>query len=316
MAPPNNRRPGYSRRAQYRIFIGYVVAVFGGLLGLALLIISLVDPTGFAGLRGAAHEVAAPVGRAGGEVRAGGGSAWDNIRAYFNAGSKNARLDREARANRVKLIEAQALRAENLRLKAIVGLIEKQGKPVAVARLIGSTASSTRRFAILGAGRNQGVRVRQPVQSPLGLIGRVLEVGPNSARVLLVTDAEQVIPVRRASDGLAAFAEGRSDGTVFVRLVNVGVNPLKKGDVVVTSGAGGLYRPNIPVAQVQELTSDGAIATILANPAATDFVIVEPVFQPEQSTGLIAVEPKSQPTATPTPAPAPSPSPSASAAPR
>jgi rod shape-determining protein MreC len=65
-----------------------------------------------------------------------------------------------------------------------------------------------------------------------------------------------------------------------VKLINMGINPLKIGDVFVTSGSGGLYRPNIPVAVVETLTRDGAIARIVSDPAAADFVIVDPVFVP------------------------------------
>ena len=65
----------------------------------------------------------------------------------------------------------------------------------------------------------------------------------------------------------------------MLKLINMGINPLKRGDVFVTSGAGGLYRPGIPVAVVESRTRDGAIARILGDPAAADFVIVEPIFQ-------------------------------------
>jgi rod shape-determining protein MreC len=49
--------------------------------------------------------------------------------------------------------------------------------------------------------------------------------------------------VRRATDNVVAFAEGRADGSLRLRLVNLGINPIKKGDVFVTSGAGRLFRP-------------------------------------------------------------------------
>jgi len=87
--------------------------------------------------------------------------------------------------------------------------------------------------------------------------------------------------VRRSTDDVVAFAQGQADGTLRLRLINLGLNPLKPGDVFVTSGAGGLFRPDIAVAVVATLTKDGAIARMLSNPAATDFVAVEPVWKPE-----------------------------------
>ena len=175
--------------------------------------------------------------------------------------------------------EVTGLRQENERLKAVLRLAEGDTEPVAVARLIGSTSSSVRRIGYISAGRNDGVRPGKPVTSPTGLVGRVLETCARSARVLLLTDTESMVPVRRSTDNTVAFAEGRSDGSLRLRLVNLGINPIKKGDVFVTSGAGGLFRPNIAVAVAQEITRDGAIAQLLSNPAATDVVVVEPIWQ-------------------------------------
>jgi rod shape-determining protein MreC len=226
-------------------------------------------------------DATAPIGQAGASARTGGKTFFDAIAGYYRAGSKNAELEEEMKIARVKLAEAEALKRENARLKATLGLREGEAKPVALARLIGSTSSSARRFAYLSAGRNQGVEVEMPVVSPMGLVGRVLEVGANSSRVLLLTDSESMVPVRRAKDDVVAFAEGRTDGTINLRLINLGLNPLKRGDVFVTSGAGGLFRPNVAVAVAEIITRDGAIARVLSNPAATDYVSVEPVWKQE-----------------------------------
>jgi rod shape-determining protein MreC len=153
-------------------------------------------------------------------------------------------------------------------------------RPVAVTQLTSSTASSTRRFATIGAGAASGVTVGMPVRSLQGLIGRVLEVANSTSRVLLVTDTESVVPVRRASDGVPAFAQGRGDGSLQIRLINLGLNPLKLGDVMVTSGSGGLYRPGTAVAAVTAITRDGAVARLLSDPAATDYVVVEQIWAP------------------------------------
>ena len=279
MPPPSDRRPGFSRRAQFSIFTGYVLAIAGAVLGAALIVVAVVDNGSFAFLRRGAAEVVAPAGAAGSAVRSGSRNVFQKIGDYFDAADKNATLRREVRIARVQQIRMRALAEENHRLKTLLGVVERSSPPVATTRMVASTSASTRRFAVIGAGSNQGVEVRMPVRTALGLVGRVLEVGPNTSRVLLVTDAENVVPLRRARDGIAAFSEGRADGTLRLRLINVGVNPLKRGDIFVTSGSGGIYRPGIPVAQVQSLTPDGAIARILSDPAASEFVIVDRVFQ-------------------------------------
>ena len=279
MPPPNDRRPGFSRRAQFSIFSGYVAAIAGVLAGVVLIAAAMADPGSFAFLRRGANEIAAPAGAAGSAARAGSRGFFQRIGDYIDAGNTNAALRREVAAARLQQIRTAALADENRRLKALLGVIDPSQPAVATTRLVASSSASTRRFAIIAAGSRQGVRVRMPVRGANGLVGRVLEVGPNTARVLLITDADNVVPVRRARDGVAAFSEGRGDGRLRLRLINLGVNPLKRGDVFVTSGSGGIYRPGIPVAQVEELLADGAIARIVSDPAASEFVIVDPVFQ-------------------------------------
>ncbi|MBO9517459.1 MAG: rod shape-determining protein MreC [Porphyrobacter sp.] len=292
MAPPSSRRSGSNKKAQLGLFTGYVLAGVGILVGAALLAISLLRPETFNGLRSMASDAAAPVGEVGAAGRTGGKNVFEAVAGYYRAGSRNAKLEEEAKIARVKLAEAEALRQENARLKAALRMSEGDVRPVATARLIGSTSSSARRIAYISAGTSDGVEPGMPVTSPMGLVGRVVEAGTMSSRVLLLTDSESMVPVRRATDNVVAFAEGRSDGSLRLRLVNLGVNPIKKGDVFVTSGAGGLFRPGIAVALATEITRDGAIAQLLSNPAATDVVLVEPVWQKKAIDAADAMEEK------------------------
>ncbi|OYZ87758.1 MAG: hypothetical protein B7Y00_05120, partial [Sphingomonadales bacterium 17-56-6] len=154
-----------------------------------------------------------------------------------------------------------------------------------------STSSSTRRVATLSIGRNFGVERAQPVRGPSGLIGRVIETGPTTARILLVTDAENLVPVMRASDGLPAFSAGLGNGTVLIKPLNLGESPFKVGDVIVTSGNGGLYPPNIPFARVIKKTSDGALAIPYADPGNTPYAVVIRPYQGEARAAQQAVAP-------------------------
>lgn len=277
MAPPANRRSGHSRRAQYRSFFGYLAGVLGALIGIVLLILSIRNPDLFSGPRSVASSAVEPAGTASAQTRKAGRDVFSVLEGYVLAGPRYDKQRRELALARTELAEAQAIKAENRRLKRLLKIAETEVRPVAVTRLIGSTAASSRRFATIGLGRRSGVATGMPVRSHLGLVGRVLQAGAGNARVLLVTDTQSLVPVRRAQDDVAAFAQGRGDGTLQVRLISLGINPLKKGDVLVTSGAGGLYRTGIPVAVVTELTADGGRARVLSDPAATDYVIVEPV---------------------------------------
>jgi rod shape-determining protein MreC len=262
-------------------------------VGGALLIVSIANPAAFAGLRSLASDATAPVAGLASGGRTKSLSFVERVTGYLEAGSQNAQLKRELGAAKIRLIEAQAQSEENKRLKSLLKLAETEPRSVAVARIIGSTASSTRRFATLSAGENDGVAVGMPVRSPMGLIGRVLEVGNSTSRVLLITDPQSVVPVRRASDGIAAFAQGRTDGSMQIKLIGLGINPLKIGDTLVTSGSGGLYRPGTPIGVVVSLTRDGAVARLLSDPAITEYVAVEPIWAPEAAEPIYPNQPAS-----------------------
>lgn len=280
MAPSVNRRSGYSRRAQYSTFFGYIAGVIGALVGAALLIVSIVNPGAFSTVRGMAADATEPLGGATARTRSATQDVFSTIKGYVLAGSENAKLRRELQEAKIRLVEAEAVAEENDRLRALLKLADRDPKPVAVTRLTGSTASSTRRFATLGAGAAEGIEPGMPVRSFTGLIGRVLEVSTSTSRVLLLTDTESLVPVRRSEDGVPAFAQGRGNGMVQIRLIDLGINPLKKDDIFVTSGTGGLYRPGTVTAIVTTVTRDGAIARVVSDPAATEFVMVERAWGP------------------------------------
>jgi rod shape-determining protein MreC len=279
MALRPNQRPGYSRKAQYSLFIGYVLAISGALIGLLLVIISAADPKGFAALRMSAAEIFAPASRAVSSVTGSVGTVDENVASYWQAGSQNRALRNEVRSARVRLIEARALEEENKRLRALLTLSQQSEQRIAIARMLSSSATSARRFALIDAGRNKGIEPGQAVRAPDGLIGRVLEVGPTVSRILLLTDADNIVPVRRTSDGLPALATGRGDGMVDIKPLNNGIDDLKPGDIFVTSGSGGFYQPRIPVAVVYKKISDGAIGRPLADPARVDAVMIERVYR-------------------------------------
>jgi len=279
MAPPKHRRLGYSRKAQMGLFAGYVIAVVGAVAGGLMLVMSAIDPTGFQSLRQAGAEMFAPVARGGKDVSGSVGSVEENIGAYIRAGKQNRDLRRQLDATRLRLLEAEAIANENRQLKKMLKLRNDSPQTIVVSRLIASSASSARRLATLDAGRNEGVKPGQPVRAPEGLIGRILDVGPTLSRVLLLADTENVVPIRRARDALPALAVGRADGNLDIRALNTGISGFKRGDVFVTSGSGGLYQPNIPVAVVIAEQSDGAIGRPIAHPARVTAVLVERAYR-------------------------------------
>jgi len=207
MAPSRNRRPGFSRRAQYGLFLAYVGAVGGALIGAGLLLLSTFNPPAYAAVRSVFGEITTPIS----SVFAWAGRSITGIPAgvaqHFDVIGQNRALRAQLEDNETLVQRARTLNQENRRLRALLKLRDITPDAIVAARLVSSTGSSTRRYATLNAGRWQGVRPGQPVREADGLVGQVIEAGPNNARVLLIVDAESIVPVRRTRDGLPAIAD-------------------------------------------------------------------------------------------------------------
>ncbi|HKU93335.1 MAG TPA: rod shape-determining protein MreC [Sphingomicrobium sp.] len=283
-------RPGWSRRAQYGLFFSFLAVIAGIIVGLFLLVLSLVAPATFNGVRGAALDVTGPIASGLHEVTATATGLVSGASDYWDAASQNGELKRERRAMLRRMVEAKAIVQENRQLKAALQLREQTHDAIAAGRIVGSSFNSPRRFAILSVGSNDGVRVGMPVRAADGLVGRIIDTGALASRVLLVSDRANIVPARLLRGGIAVIAQGRGDGTIDVRPLEVGRNPFKRGDIIITSGTGGLYPPLVPIARIVKLDDDGAVAVPLADPANISFAIVEAPFEPAASADEASAE--------------------------
>ncbi len=273
-------RPGWSRRAQYGLFFSFLAVIAGIIVGVVLLALSLVAPAQFDRVRGMALDVTGPVATALHEVTATVSGVFTGAGNYWDAASQNAELKHERKAMLQRMVEAKAIFQENRQLKATLQLRERERATIATGRIVGSSFNSPRRFAILSVGTSDGVRIGMPVRSADGLVGRIIDSGTLASRVLLVSDRSNIVPARLLRNGIPVIAQGRGDGTIDVRPLEVGRNPFKRGDIIITSGTGGLYPPLVPIGRVVKLDDDGAVAMPLADPATTSFAIVETPFEP------------------------------------
>lgn len=273
-------RPGWSRRAQYGLFFTLLGVIAGVAIGLVLLAMSLVAPQSFASVRGAALDLTGSVSSGLNEVTATARGLLSGAGDYWDAASQNGKLKRDRKAMMQRMIEAKAILQENQQLKATLQLRERSRATVAAGRIVGSSFNSPRRFAILSVGASDGVKVGMPVRAADGLVGRIVDAGELASRVLLVSDSSSIVPARLLRGGIPVIAQGRGDGTIDVRPLEVGRNPFRPGDIIVTSGTGGLYPPLVPVARIVKLEDDGAVALPLADPSTISFAIVELPFEP------------------------------------
>ncbi|HSY45965.1 MAG TPA: rod shape-determining protein MreC, partial [Steroidobacteraceae bacterium] len=116
--------------------------------------------------------------------------------------------------------------------------------------------SGLRQRLLINRGASNGVFKGQAVLDDRGLIGQTTHVGPWSAEVILITDPEHAVPVRLERTGLRTIAVGAADTTTLA-LPYVPANAdIKSGDLLVTSGLGGVFPEGYPVAKVTEVHRD------------------------------------------------------------
>lgn len=184
--------------------------------------------------------------------------------------TQNQALKRENLFLKARLQKLEALEAENMRLRDLLGSSFKIGDRVLIAELLAVDLDPYRQQVLINKGESSGVFEGQPVLDANAVMGQVVRVNPLSATVLLITDANHALPVQVNRNGLRTVAEGAG----FVNRLQLPHLPnnadVRVGDLLVTSGLGGHFPPGYPVAMVTEVRREPGkpFATVVAEPTA------------------------------------------------
>ena len=220
-------------------------------LGLGLLVIGKIHPPLVEGARSHAVDTLAPVMDAIERPMSVAGNLISTARDYVSLRAENEKL-RTANAQMKDWQNAVAtLQKENRELRDLLRFKTEPGLAYISARVIADTGGAFARGLIVTAGKLDGVREGMAAMTGDGLIGRVVEVGDWSSRVVLITDLNSRIPVMVANSGERAILAG--DNSASPRLQFLPQDAvLTPGASVVTSGHGGVFPPNLPVGTVIE----------------------------------------------------------------
>jgi rod shape-determining protein MreC len=160
--------------------------------------------------------------------------------------AENARLQQE-----IISLQEQAAEAEVLAALLNYARAQPESRYVA-ANVIGRDISPFLRSIIIGRGTDQGIARGMPVVTARGLVGRVVEVFPSTARVQLITDPETAVNVQFQDTRTEGTLTAQLNGDLIVDLIDLNAE-LNLGELVLTSGLGGKYPDNIPVGQVSNI---------------------------------------------------------------
>ena len=163
---------------------------------------------------------------------------------------RNAELEAEVSRLQGQVIDLQQRVDETEILAALVDF--SRANPESTykgAAVVGRDPSPFLHFVIINRGSNDGILRGMPVVTNQGLIGRVDAVIADAARVQLVTDPGAIINVRLQNADTDAVLIGSVTGDLSLDMISQDVN-VEAGDVVLTSGLGGGYPPDLIVGQV------------------------------------------------------------------
>ncbi len=216
---------------------------------LALLILARVQPMAVDKMRLHTVDTLAPVLDAMARPVTAAGHVASNINSYLSLRQENEQL-RDANT-RLKDWEPRviALERENQELRDLLHFKTEPGLAYISARVIADIGGSFSRGLIVTAGKLDGVREGMAAMTGDGLVGRVVEVGDWSSRVLLITDLNSRIPVTITGTNDRAILTGDNSSEPKLLYLPQDASP-QTGALVLTSGHGGVFPPNLPVGRV------------------------------------------------------------------
>jgi rod shape-determining protein MreC len=207
---------------------------------------------------------------------------------------RNAQLEAEVANLQTQIVVLQQQVTETNVLSALLDFARANPQNTyKAASVIGRDPSPFLRYVIINIGSNEGVLPGMPVVTEKGLVGRVDAVIAEAARVQLITDAASSVNVRLQTSSVEAMLVGSITGDLSLDMIPQDAT-VAVGDIVLTSGLGGTYPPNLLVGQVvsvrklnYELFQQAAIQPNV-DFSQLQLVLVITNFNPVDITPLIA----------------------------
>ena len=261
--------------------------------GIWILLVAVIVTVTMAGLSAFGTGVAAPLQNAAGIVtapfRAVTGWLDDRIRCAddYDARKEETKALKEENARlEAELRQAQDDRTENQYLREVLNLRpQERGLQLETAMVVDHTSSNWTRTLTLNKGSSMGLAPKDCVITAEGdLVGVVSEVGTNWATVLTVVDTDFEIGAKIFRSGEAAIAAGSfnlmPDGMLRLDYIADGTT-LLNGDLIITSGLGGYYPPDLVIGTVEEVVVDDS--------GVTDYALLTPAVDYDELTEVFVV---------------------------
>lgn len=205
------------------------------------------------------------------------------ISSISTISKENEALKEKVEALENKLVDYQTVKSENDRLRDMLDFKnENKSYSYLGANVVGKGSDNWYDVFIIDKGSNQGVKKYYPVVTSKGLVGQVIEVGPNWSKVMAIIDENSRVSGAVSRTGDQGMVQGMpgEDGDKNCRITYLKADStIQKGDYIVTSGISKFFPKNIIIGVVSEVTSDANnfVKSAVIKPNV-DFTKLEEVF--------------------------------------
>jgi rod shape-determining protein MreC len=174
---------------------------------------------------------------------------WLKYFILINTHNENMRMRRDLDSLKMENILYREVLATNLRLQQLLQFKNTTDQPVIAAQVIGMDPTGWFQSVIIDKGENAGIKLNMPVVNAEGVVGKLVAVSYNYSKVLLIIDQNSAVDciIQRSRDN--GIVKGLSSKVCTLDYV-LKSSDVRVGDIVVTSGLGGVFPKGIPVGEV------------------------------------------------------------------
>lgn len=207
------------------------------------------------------------------------------VRGFFawagDLGVSRSQLEQLRQQNaqlRSRVAELEEARLENERLRGLIDLAQAREYDAVGARVIGKPVNSWEGVVLINRGSDAGLKPGMPVVSAQGLLGQTIEVSPSSAKVRLITDQRSGVAAFVQRSRVEGIVRGSIEGDLSLDFVS-NETTVAVGDVVITSGMGGVYPKGIVIGEISAVDAgDNALYQRIEVTPASNLAGIEEVL--------------------------------------
>ena len=255
------------------------IVLLGAVAAVCLLLLTLQMRGKAGGASDLLAVVTTPIQSALARVNRATVGVWSTYREWKNVRAENRRLRDETQRLRVEALRVSETLEENQRLRRLLALKAAMPLTTLSGEVIAREWGGWVRSLTVNRGRADHVTRLTAVIAPDGLIGRVVDVRPGASIVQVLTDPASTVGALVVRTRTQGIVEGEPRGTLRLKFMARDGGGIQVGDLVVTSGAGGLFPRGIPVGRVRAVDDRGSALFSYANlTPAVDFARIDEVL--------------------------------------